>query len=403
MPRTKLARLPLPFGLRLAAPDADYEAVRDDLDDLVYSRLDCLTADALLAVLPMTLKRRQRVAVLCRNNGQALMLSGRLHEAGIPHRLQRRAAERAVGPWLAAAFGQYEGGDIDRVHFLEVVESCAVKPTIELDEAWRAVRRSAQADGPSVDLCRLATAVRCGTVADELNELPEADLVVSTVHRAKGLEFDDVFVVCFGDTGAEEDDPDEETRLLYVALTRARKTLAMVDLEKTWGLTKAKSRDDRWERRGYGAQHWGRYGIEVLGDDVDKDSPALGLPGAVGNATEMRDHFVARVRPGEGVSLMLGPVPSSAAGPRTSWHTTIERSEQPRRASQTSSIAFSVITAGKESVGTHDASTDCTSKCSTPLPERRPDAERYGLGAPAMWLRPRLVGLGRFVWNETED
>jgi superfamily I DNA/RNA helicase len=54
----------------------------------------------------------------------------------------------------------------------------------------------------------------------------EADYVVSTIHRAKGLEWDRV-KVC-GDFRFKIDDEgrttliDEEKRLLYVALTRAR-------------------------------------------------------------------------------------------------------------------------------------------------------------------------------------
>lgn len=52
-------------------------------------------------------------------------------------------------------------------------------------------------------------------------------VTLSTLHSAKGLEFDRVFVV--GVSGRllplEECDPDEERRLFYVGITRARKQL----------------------------------------------------------------------------------------------------------------------------------------------------------------------------------
>lgn len=65
--------------------------------------------------------------------------------------------------------------------------------------------------------------------------LDEADLVLSTPHKAKGLEFDSVvmaddFCELIGSTGPIKDGDEynpEEVRLLYVALTRARKTLEL--------------------------------------------------------------------------------------------------------------------------------------------------------------------------------
>jgi hypothetical protein len=68
------------------------------------------------------------------------------------------------------------------------------------------------------------------SVSDEA----QADYVVSTVHRAKGLEWDRVKVA--GDFGFKTEDDgrismaDDEKRLLYVALTRARRLLELSEL-----------------------------------------------------------------------------------------------------------------------------------------------------------------------------
>lgn len=62
----------------------------------------------------------------------------------------------------------------------------------------------------------------------------EADYVVSTIHRAKGLEWNRV-KVC-GDFRFKTDDDgrttltDEEKRLLYVGLTRARNEMDVSEL-----------------------------------------------------------------------------------------------------------------------------------------------------------------------------
>ena len=53
-------------------------------------------------------------------------------------------------------------------------------------------------------------------------------LLLSTAHRAKGLEFDHVIVLDGGwDRVGREEDPDASRRLYYVSMTRARQTLAL--------------------------------------------------------------------------------------------------------------------------------------------------------------------------------
>ena len=56
-------------------------------------------------------------------------------------------------------------------------------------------------------------------------------LLLLTAHRAKGLEFDHVAVLDGGWSRIDEDeDPDAPRRLLYVAMTRARQTLALAQI-----------------------------------------------------------------------------------------------------------------------------------------------------------------------------
>jgi ATP-dependent DNA helicase RecQ len=64
---------------------------------------------------------------------------------------------------------------------------------------------------------------RSGSQSGE-NESCHAPLLLLTAHRAKGLEFDHVLIL---DGGGWQQSSDEERRLFYVAMTRARKTLTM--------------------------------------------------------------------------------------------------------------------------------------------------------------------------------
>ena len=62
-------------------------------------------------------------------------------------------------------------------------------------------------------------------------------LLLLTAHRAKGLEFDHVIVLDGGwDKVGRGEDPDAPRRLYYVAMTRARQTLALTCFERPYSL-----------------------------------------------------------------------------------------------------------------------------------------------------------------------
>ncbi len=80
---------------------------------------------------------------------------------------------------------------------------------------------------------------------DELDRGEKKGVTLMTVHAAKGLEFDTVFIVGMeeglfpheGMGGADERDEEEERRLFYVALTRAKKKLylTLARIRKIYG------------------------------------------------------------------------------------------------------------------------------------------------------------------------
>ena len=59
----------------------------------------------------------------------------------------------------------------------------------------------------------------------------QTGLLLLSAHKAKGLEFDDVVILDGGwDEGFHREDRDEDRRLYYVAMTRARRSLAMISM-----------------------------------------------------------------------------------------------------------------------------------------------------------------------------
>ena len=59
----------------------------------------------------------------------------------------------------------------------------------------------------------------------------QTGLLLLSAHRAKGLEFDDVVILDGGwDRPSNGEDRDAERRLYYVAMTRARRSLALLSM-----------------------------------------------------------------------------------------------------------------------------------------------------------------------------
>lgn len=100
------------------------------------------------------------------------------------------------------------------------------------------------------------------STGDEHGERPHPEdcITLSTIHSAKGLEWDDVFLVGAGSTqipsrkAEESGQTEEERRLLYVAITRARKFLSLSYPEFTprsgWQLPTPFLPPENWKRGG---------------------------------------------------------------------------------------------------------------------------------------------------------
>ena len=237
----------------------------------IQSIFDDLPALPGLESLRRPMRDGGRTAVLCRTNGDVLMTSRALWAADVAHGIQGPAAQRSVGSWVARILQRYGGGLIDRsdlAHLLTEVGG----PDIDL--AWRPLARVAR-DGRDIDLDRLRHRLAEGIVPDELHEEPNHALTVSTVHRAKGLEFERVVVV---DAGWEPPYDDDYLSTLFVALSRARKSLALIERPFFDGGPVLKDgRLDRWYHRGH--KPWARIGMEVRPGDIETNAPYCGPDG----------------------------------------------------------------------------------------------------------------------------
>ncbi|ALO08672.1 hypothetical protein AQF52_3078 [Streptomyces venezuelae] len=244
-------------------------------------------------------------AILTRDNRQALVVSGLLHEHGIPHRLRRPLEERPVPYWVAELLRRTGASGLAEDRFRVLLEEIPLPFEPNTTALWTVLRRAARGSGRNlVDLERLRRAVVDGRFPDEAADPETSRIVVSTVHRAKGLEFDRVIVLT-PPTVAElrkqykdELDLPAEARALYVAMTRARQDLYHVRAPQLPVLRRAGGR--RGGRRYVGGwRSYDRYGIVSEAGDVCRDNP----PGREGDAVTTQAHLLEQVLPGHEVVL----------------------------------------------------------------------------------------------------
>ncbi|MFG2592894.1 UvrD-helicase domain-containing protein [Streptomyces sp. NPDC048438] len=414
--RSEVARMALPYGAQLqrlprdrAAAGGEAERIHGDLRVLLLStpNFGSLEDEFVLAALrdyPDT------TAMLCRDNGQALTLSGTLAAAGVPHTLQRSARERSAPVWIAELLASTSTTALTRERFEELLADLPIPAGCVPEALWRSVRKVARGRGRgTLDVVALHRALAEGRLPDELTAPQPSSLVISTMHRAKGLEFDRVLIVeprvLKEPTPVQKKkydyDPAAEARLLYVAMTRARDDLYVLDAPNSWLIRKDK-RIDRWYLGGRSA--WARNGIELIGSDVSHEQPP-GTEGFQQDAVKLWRHLVTDVAAGSEAELVLLhgiPVASDQSPPyavvvdgrqvamvserfRTDLHRMLRRSSH-SEVDRWPPLITGLRIDCMESVAGSPAAT-----------------EAAGMGTHGAWVAPRLCGLGRFHWYADES
>lgn len=195
---TPEARVALPYGPRLQqVADMDQAAILyEELRGLLLDPANGLSdlAD------PLTLDGLRNLSdtcvILTRDNQQALVISELLYEHGVEHRLRRPLEERPVPYWVAELLRRTEATGLTADRFRSLLAEIPLPYEPNASALWTVLRRATRSAGRNVlDLERLRRSVVDGRFPDEAADPEMTRIVVSTVHRAKGLEFDRVIVL----------------------------------------------------------------------------------------------------------------------------------------------------------------------------------------------------------------
>lgn len=334
-------------------------------------------------------------AVLTKTNGDALRVSQQLTLMNVRHTLRRKAQEHGARAWVAELTQQLPRNLNRREDVIAALRNTSVAdPT----DAWNLLKESeGRAQFPNdLDVSRIRKVIGGYGIPTALLADTTEDVVVSTVHRAKGLEFDRVFLY---DTDYESDDDDLAiARRNYVALSRARDEIVRCTPKKTksW-MKKDSGQTGRWTEQGFGTGGRKRIrAIEVLGEDIDTDEPydvdddasgvqSLLASGSMAGRTVTLELDLAWTSRDAPIYLVKG------SGGRPFARTTEQFGRELRR-------IFTIGNAGWPTI--INGATVMSIESVVGSPEFSEDA---GLGESGIWLVPRLAGLVRPDWTTKWD
>lgn len=338
---------------------------------------------------------KKLTAVLCATNGEVLRVSRYFNDHEIRHAVRRQAQDFGAAKWIAESMSLLAG---PRERRSEVEAALAMALGIEdVEDYWHLLKgaEGRPSSHDSLDLSRLARLVKSRAIPLTLTEADHASIIVSTVHRAKGLEFDRVFIV---EPSYVREDVDEwaAIRRQYVALSRARDEIFSCELSRA----RAWFRDERGrllERvRGQNGTQRTR-AMEFQYDDVEVATP--GCSGEVTAATVQEtlsppDLIGALVRASLDSSTTTRDMPS--------FFLLTEGGDMVGRTSEPFGKSFKQAFGLR--YGRYPTTLNGLSLVSVETVAGDPRvSDRVGLGPTDFWLAPRVVGLAQPDWSVTEE
>ena len=256
------------------------------------------------------------LAILSHTNCEVEMISDELSELKIPHKVKPRSGENGISAWVGAALRTLNQGPVARniiTSRLSALEDTGTLSVPDPEEGWMTLRRLSGSN--QVEIRRIHQRIHDFNVTDNLIDDDYEGLTISTVHRAKGLEFD--YVLFVPPVPVDDDhslDIAETARILYVGMTRHREEIFRTKpnaLEyRAWSTRGgiANGRWLKWANRGrLNQQLWRETltGFEIRGNDVDADLPApadqqIGLSGP-----EVQSFLLNELNIGDALELEL--------------------------------------------------------------------------------------------------
>ena len=251
---------------------------------------------------------QESTAILCRNNGEAEYMSWLLHKNNIRHNLIRtNSPKNSLRRSLADALWDYAEDTISAVDFKNrlIIRSGITEENAEM--IFHAVSELLYDEVRDYFECALLAKTVCKNIdlPDSLVNINDSPLTISTIHKAKGKEFDKVYLLGYSyDPRPDSGTNTEEERVLYVAETRPKKSIELLRKRNASKWYFRKNNHNRWIRTERIPNHRPHCAGFATGleDDIDYSSFVWG---ELAEALERQEFISTQINAGDSVTLKL--------------------------------------------------------------------------------------------------
>jgi DNA helicase-2/ATP-dependent DNA helicase PcrA len=172
----------------------------------------------------------ESIALLTRTNLEVFQLSQWCASRALRHDVRRGAGGAYWPGWIARLTLGYKetslGTSLAAARWKKLIGTNG--PTFDTAMAFLGAQGVVERD--RIDLAGLCRKIRTQAPTVPPRPAGASQLVVSTIHRSKGMEFDRVYVL---EPGRNSSGDPEEVRILYVAGTRARAELRLLNRDRS--------------------------------------------------------------------------------------------------------------------------------------------------------------------------
>lgn len=247
----------------------------------------------------------EKAAILCRNRGEALKISGQLWKRQIPHTLKVEN-KRYFPLWVADLLSGFRG-EISLEDFADMGETKARK-------VFNTLKLLCVVEGENLDCETVRVrAILNDRLPDEFFEKDIFNIVVSTVEQAKEQEFDHVYMIEPREIDLKEE-LEKEVNLWCNALTKTKKEFKWLKKQGSH-LVFLRLEGKRWIE--IGQERNGReviVSLEVgINGDVDEESFVDGSFQGF-DPYEVQEYIRNEVKPGDPLEIILIDRPFSVYG-----------------------------------------------------------------------------------------
>lgn len=216
--------------------------------ELILERLDSFKHLGKTYKISNTIEnfKHDKISFLCRNNGQALKVSNQLSNQGIGHKLLKSANFKVLDRWIGECFS----GSEKLISYQKFNEKCKFILNLEENEVqhrWDILKEIEEGKSSKLDVEELSFKLSYKKhMYENLCINRESKVEVSTIHRAKGREFERV-ILLNDNIFVEEDSEniEDENKIYYVALTRPREEMYTISLGERNRIKKSNDNNGR--------------------------------------------------------------------------------------------------------------------------------------------------------------